>query len=116
MPCPLSGHVLFGVRILLYSPSLSQLSCLSLPEYLLYLKVLYLTRSGPCFVFYDVHILFLGNFSPRHPKQSSSLTVGRSLLYDLCKDYFGLLLFLTQQRHITVGLSFLLVFAGFLGT
>lgn len=63
MPCPLSGYVLFGVRVLLYSPSLnSQLSCLSLPEYLLYLKVLYLTRSGPCVVSYDVHIPFLSDF------------------------------------------------------
>lgn len=70
MPCPLSGYVLFGVRILLYSPSLnSQLSCLSLPEYLLYLKVLYLTRSGPCFVFYDVHILFLSTFYPGIPSR-----------------------------------------------
>lgn len=63
MPCPLFGYVLFGVRVLLYSPSLnSQLSFLSLPEYLLYLKVLYLTRSGPCFVSYDVHIPFLSDF------------------------------------------------------
>lgn len=47
---------------------------------------------------------------------AEALTVGRSLFYYLCKGYFGLLLILTQQRCITVGLSFFLVFAMFLGT